>query len=322
MNYLCDCKYRFFQYKDLQENKIYSIIKLCVSLYFPYFFFILFFVGCADNIKSQNLQKDSKQKEYLYGIGYGASFQEAKQYAIKDLSTNLQVSIKFVAKDVVRQKDNSLQTSGIAEVSLESAIKDLPALEIEKQTKKDNKFSVRVRVEKSLLQSQILNRIQANQQTLDSLLETCNTPPFHKYKDFKQILEDYKNDLAIYQILSKNMSYNSALTIHYQDISNSLPNYNIKLEFQHDNPNNIKVQRTLYSELGKFIKIDSSATKTLEILIENADITMVYLSFYDCNKKLENVVKINTYLPYNTFYQAQQITRFGAIVYKNIEATN
>ena len=98
----------------------------------------LFFVGCNVANDTKNRHLDSKKSQYLYGNGSSYSLEAAKQYAIKDLVTNLQVSIKYSAKDSTTQVNNTLHTRASSDIVIESQIKDLPAIEIDKITKKDN----------------------------------------------------------------------------------------------------------------------------------------------------------------------------------------
>lgn len=248
--------------------------------------------------------------EYFEGTGYGNTPQQAKSAAIKDLSTNLQVSVKYSAQDVTTRQNNELQTSGYTNVSLESQIKDLPGLEVVKETKKKDQYIVQVRVDKALLQSQILNRVQSNQAILNSVLQSCNTIGFSNQDKFKKAFRDYQKDLSLYNIVSKNTSYGSMDLARYNEAANALPSYKVNIKFDNELSSNDDAKRIIYTELGKFIKIDDDSKNIVEILVSGNDSLVLYFDFYDCNGKLDSNVKFDA-----------TRNRLGPIVYKGLEAS-
>lgn len=279
----------------------------------------LFFVGCNVANDTKNRHLDSKKSQYLYGNGSSSSLEAAKQYAIKDLVTNLQVSIKYSAKDSTTQVNNTLHTRASSDIVIESQIKDLPAIEIDKITKKDNMIFVRVRVDKNLLQAQIANRLQNNKQTLDSLLQFCQTPAFNQYKHFKHVMQDYKNDVSLYQVLSKDMLYATEELSNYQEIIDILPSYRVNIEFKGLQSYKNELKHILHAELSKFIKIDDEATKTLRVVVNDESVVMFYLNFYDCHNNIETSLQINTYMSGENIHINTQKGRIGAIIYKGIQ---
>lgn len=273
--------------------------------------------GCATS-ESSLKNNTSKNANYLYGEGFDDTFELAKQNAIRDLSTNLQVSIKYSSVDSTQQINNSFQTSGNNTTIVESQIKDLPAIEIDTNSYKNNKYFVRVKVEKSLMQSQIFNRLQSNEQKLDSMLHTCHSPQFQEYKQFQHIFKQYINDIQVYRILTKNMNFNSDIVQQYQRIANALTQYAITFENTHLENATI-VQNIVSGELSKFVKIDNQATKHITIAFYANKTLVVNLSFYDCNNQLETFKQINTYLSLKDLQDEAKRSRLGAIIYKALE---
>lgn len=277
------------------------------------------FVACsntnATNLDSKNMQNS----KYFYGEGSGSTFDAAKAEAIKDIATNLQVSVKYNSLDSTRQQGEMLTTTGFSNVALESQIKDLPAIEVTKSSKKDNIFTIKVRLEKSILQNQILNRINSSQNLLESMLETCKDTSFTNHNKFIQTLKDYKKDVFLYQIITKNSAYGSAILLEYNAIANALPRYQVNITFKDENIINNDIKNIIYAELSKFIKIDNDASKILNINVNNSDVAVLYLNFYDCANKLESSLKIDTFLHYSDLSSQKSQKRFAAIFYKNLK---
>ncbi|TLD83404.1 LPP20 family lipoprotein [Helicobacter trogontum] len=276
---------------------------------------LLSLYGCKD-VKNASLNKDKPSKDYIYGEGSGVNFDLAKQYALQDLATNLQVSIRYSTQQNIAQHNNTLQTSGISNTLLESKIKDIPSVEVEKTTKKDNRVNVRVRVSKEVLEGSIRNRIIHAQNDLQTILQTCNQVSFSQYKKFKTKLSGLKEDIALYQALTKNMSYGNAMILDFQNMISTYPSYALHWElnglynYQND------IQAIITTELSKFIKINPQAKQTLYIKANNDNPLQFLLQFYDCKNNLENAIQINTHASKNDMLQGSKKSRLGAIIYK------
>lgn len=287
--------------------------------------------GCASTKDCANMRdckntKDLSHKintaldsRYIYGQGSSQSFDLAKQHAIQDLATNLQVSVKYSMQQNTQQKDNILQTSGLSKTFLESKMKDIPSIEVEKTWKNDGRTYVRVRVDKLILEGAIMNRIQNEQQRLQSILAVCQTPAFSQYKMFKKIFLELQNDIQIYQILTKNMRYGDDIIAGFQNSFARFPDYAIKWDLQNLDGYEDEVRAILVSELSKFITIDSKSKQSLYITTNFDNTFRLFLHFKDCKNNPETTIQIDTHADKKAILQGKQRARFGAIIYKTLE---
>lgn len=295
--------------------QIYKIVKcLCIIM-------CISIQGCK-SAKELNLEKKdiTTNTSYIYGQGSGSSLEVAKQYAIQDLATNLQVSIKYSMQQNTLQKDNTLQTSGLSNTFLESKIKDIPQIEVEKTWKKGNNIYVRVRVSKSVLEGIIKNRIQNAEQKLQAMLNSCETIAFSKYNNFKKIFMELQNDITLYQILTKDTSYGNTTIATFQNALATLPMYKIKWDLQNLYGCENELRSIITAELSKFIKINTQATRTLHITTTNDNTLRLFLNFKDCNDNPENTIQIDTRENKKDILKGKQRVRVGAVIYKTIEA--
>lgn len=291
---------------------------LCIFIYALICIMLFGLHGCG-NAKDTSFNRDKINKGYIYGEGSGPNFDLAKQYALQDLATNLQVSIKYSTQQNVNQNNDTLQTSGMTNTFLESKIKDIPSVEVEKTTKQGNKVNVRVRVSREVLEGSIVNRITHAQTELSAMLQTCNQVSFSKYKKFKKILSELKEDIALYQALTKNMSYGNAMLLNFQNSISTLPNYALHWEIDSLHSYKQEAQAIFAAELSKFIKIDPNAKQTLHIKVSNNNPLQFLLEFHDCKNNLESAIQINTHASQHDILQGSKKSRFGAIVYKAID---
>lgn len=259
-------------------------------------------------------------QNYIYGQGSSSSFEAAKQYAIQDLATNLQVSISYSMQQNTQQKDDSLQINGLSRTFLESKMKDIPSIEVEKTWKKGNNIYVIVRVEKSVLEGAIINRIQNTTQKMQAMFSLCETLAFSKYRKFKKMFGELQNDITLYQILTKNMNYGNTIIATFQKELSTFPAYKIVWDLQNLYGYENEIQAILTSELSKFIKIDMQAKRTLYVTTNTDDILRLFLHFKDCENNPENTIQIDTHANKKDMLQGAQRARLGAIIYKAIES--
>ncbi|MWV61467.1 hypothetical protein DCO58_09395 [Helicobacter saguini] len=281
------------------------------------------FVGCGGAISG--VKKDSKTPQYLYGQGSGSSFEVAKAEAIKDLSTNLQVSVKYNAVDNTRQNNDKLSTTGYSNIALESQIKDLPSIEVVKNVKKGNIYQAQVRVDKNILQDSIFTRLNASESVLDSILQECGTPSFSTFEKFKKVLREYKRDVNLYQIISKNASFNAEKLNDYEKIANNKPRYNVITNADSVGLNPRIASITL-SEIDKFITLDSNAKSALFVGFDEAlsDNFRIDFRFFSCkgDSKLDSAISVNTHIKARELGEEKNLRRIGPIIYKAIKDHN
>lgn len=295
----------------MYKRGILQLLYTCITC-----FVLSIFAGCA-----QSPTHDSKNVAYIYGEGSGANFEMAKQRAIQDLATNLQVSVKYSMQQQTRQNNQSLQTSGMSNMQLESKIKDIPSIEVVSTTKKGNITNVRVRVLQSVLEGAIHNRIQAAQQQLYAMLETCDAIPFKQHRAFKKTLQELQGDIALYRSLTKDMSYGNAALSTFQESVAELPTYAVVWELSELGEHEREVQTILNAEMSKFIKINGSATRTIHVQTNTDDVVRFFLRFSDCKNNPENTIQINTHIKKHAIANGAQRARLGAVIYKGIEAS-
>lgn len=297
----------------MQKNKIlYSIYAIiCIAW--------LGIQGCKST-NDLTYTKNNNQPSYIYGEGYGFNFDIAKQNAIQDLATNLQVSITYSMQQDTQQKDNAMQINGLSKTSLETKIKDIPSIEVDKTWKQGNKVYLRVRVDRMVLEGAIMNRIQKSQQKLQTMLLPCETISFSHYRQFKKYFEELSSDITLYQILTKNMSYGNSMIASFQNSLAISPTYSISWDLHnlHDYEEEIKV--IFISELSKFIKISSNAKQILHITANSDNNIRFFLHFKDCKYNPENTIQIDTYTNKKSMLNGMQKARLGAIIYKAIES--
>ena len=301
--------------KNISYNKPFIFLGESMRKLFVVVAFIAVFIQACGLKKSVALEGDG----YYYGEGRGVTFELAKQNAIKDLTTNLQVSVKYTSTNTTTQTNDTLQYSGSTNVSLESQIKDLPAIEVYKQSKKKNNHEVEVRLSKATLKNQMLTRVQKAQGSLDSMIGACKSTSFKNHEDFKRTFKEYSGNVALYQIAANDFTFGSDSVLQYQNIAASEPKYSVKISFEEDSPLNKDVERAIFTELSKIIKIDNNSNMPLEIQVDNTSRLVLHFDFYDCQNKLEDSKKVDTFTDFQSFSEKSKLARLGPIIYKALE---
>ena len=106
----------------------------------------LFIIACSMTSSHANKNLYKKDVQYFYGVGYGDTLTLAKENALKDLATNLQVSVQFKTQNTVYQSNQSLETIGNTSLSLESSLKDLSGIEVDAVKKTNKEYEVHVKI--------------------------------------------------------------------------------------------------------------------------------------------------------------------------------
>lgn len=271
-----------------------------------------FLAGCASGVK-----KDSKMPQYIYGQGLGTSFEMAKAQAIKDLSTNLQVSIKYQEQNVTTQRDNTLSQSGYSNVTAESSLKNLPEVEITQNKKIKNNYEVQVRVDKMKLMQSVQLQVDNNAQELSGMLGNCGRTNIMNHQKFVKIFKEYQQNLSFYRVLSEDYSFEDAHLREFSNIAAQLPRYNIRVS---NELNMSDLDDILRNELQKFVRQDSNAPLA-NVSLESSGTRgyVVSFLFYGCNANEGAIkgIRIDTHL------NAKEMTnrglqRLGPIVYKGL----
>lgn len=276
--------------------------------------FVVFILCCFFSVAM------GKDGNYFYGEGSGSSKQEAKAQALKDLATNLQVSVQYSATDTTSHTNNTLTSSGSSNISLQSQIKDLPGIEVYEEKKKGSTFHAKVRVNKAQLQNALYGKVSTSQARLVAMAGSCFSVPFKSYNAFKRTLKDYKRDLTLYQIVSKNMNYGTAELVRYEKMAGILPRYKLEAAWSGFSDNDEVIGRIVSSELDKFITRDSNADSTLYVKIFNdTGLLALHLQFSDCEGNPDSVIDIKTDLRTSSLHEEKNQRRIGPVIYKQIE---
>ncbi|WP_181881841.1 LPP20 family lipoprotein [Helicobacter sp. MIT 14-3879] len=273
-------------------------------------------IACSHHAlhSSNNLYK--KDFEYLYGVGYGKKLNIAKENAIKDLITNLQVSVKFTSQNTTMQNNQSLETIGNASTFLESSFNNLTGVEIDDVRHEKNNITVRVKIAKTILQAQIMQKVQNAQDFLESSTNKCGSPSFKEFKKFQAAFKEWQNNISLLQSLTKN-SY-EIQTQQYASMIAHNPNYNLVIDFKSISQYQQEIANILTTELNKFITINKAAKNTVHVQIIQDKEIHLYFTFNNCKGEIEHSLHINTYMPESSLSDANNKTRLGAIIYKNI----
>lgn len=281
------------------------IVLLCCFIYF---------ISCSSNNLGA-LDNDSKNASYLYGIGYGKDANSAKENAIKDLATSLQVSIQVQAQNTTVHNDYSLKTSGIQHASLESGFTDLSGIELDKVSKAGDLVVVRVRATKAILRSQILQRMKAKQDFLKASIEKCGYPSLKSYEMFKIYLKELQNDINVISALGGSMTSYQLEVKDYGAIAARKLSYDLNVEQSIYVPDVLPI---LLAELSKFMIISKESTRTINAKITSDKYIGLELVFLDCNGDVEDSININSYIDRHKLNSNNNKTRLGAFIYKTL----
>ncbi len=252
---------------------------------------------------------------YFYGIGHGSDINKAKENAIRDLITNLQVTVQFQTHSITTHNNQSLESSGMQYAFFESDFKNLRGLEVERVQHKNNQTIAHVRILKSSLQAQIAQKVQIMQDSLESLLQKCDSLSLKSFRIFQSTFKQWQNNVMLLQSLTDNFSlYNQRLKA-YGALAMSKPSYNLVIESPKLDSDILAI---ISGELNKFIVISQDAQNILRLKIIHDDSIRLYLIFEDCKGDREHSIQIDTYLTESSLKSNKNKIRLGAIIYKSI----
>ena len=274
--------------------------------------FALLLASCAKNEKSK--ENHYPDNAYIYGEGYGSSYELAKQAAIKDITTALQVNVRYSDISSITQDNNSLSTSGMSNVYLDSNIKNLSNVEVvESQENKDG-FKVRARINKIIMQSQLIESIYKEEHQMDNMIKTCGMPSLRDFNKMKTIFTTYQNDILLYNALSK-LPLESE-NAKYQSMLNNPPSYELRFFFNTRSSHNKDIESIITPEIGRFVSINPDSNIHIDVNVEYRQNIEIIIKVYDCNNSIILQIPINTYI--NTANYDNNRQRLGPIVYKRI----
>lgn len=278
----------------------------------------LLFLGCQDSPKPPSWYYQSQNdKDNLYGVASDKNLQAAKDNAITDMLSHLQVNVRS-STSLSQKYSDGIESSNMSQV-IEKSISQTTLSNVSYQTEHvGNVYFVRAMVEKQDFIAQLKKEQKSALDTLQSLNLACGDITL---KEYNTLLQELGKALGTQNYLNALGASSNASALLYADIleSNS-PKPRIALVIENPTQEGASVLTThLQKELVKFYRLDSQASQQLRVSFQmpspasiKANITII-----DCKGNPTFVTQISESLPNNTDVD-KLAGRVGVLMYKKL----
>ncbi len=226
-------------------------------------FVIVFFLSCAANKQNEKfppswyLNAKQNDNNYIYGVGEGKTFLQAKSRALKVMSASLNVYVNFIINKQIIKVNNQLQSTYSKNIKANKEVKTkqiaFPNVKVVKKSHIKDVYFVMLKTNKRLLSkykkddflythSKILNMYNSsNKQTKLKQIKTLLS--------LKKQITKAKHQAAIVYAIDNSFDYKKYFFI-YQNIQNKLEklqqNISIKIKIKNQ-------YKTIKDELNIFL---------------------------------------------------------------------
>ncbi len=279
---------------------------------------ILFFLGCQDTPKPPNWYYQSQSdKDNLYGVASDKNLQSAKDNAITDMLSHLQVNVSS-STSLSQKYSDGIESSDMSQV-IQKNITQTTLSNVSYQTERvGNAYFVRAIVKKQDFITQLKKEQESALNALQSLNLTCQDITLKEYNTLVQELgkalgaQNYLDALGI--------SSNASALLYANILESNSPKPRITLVFENPTQEGVSALTThLQKELVKFYRLDSQASQQFRISFTMPNTTNIKanITITDCKGNPTFATQISESLPDNTDVD-KLANRTGVLIYKKL----
>ncbi len=278
----------------------------------------LLLLGCQDTPKPPSWYYQSQSdKHNLYGVGSDRNLQIAKDNAITDMLSHLQVNISS-STNLVQKYSDGIESSDMSQM-IEKSIAQTTLSNVSYQTERvNNAYFVRAMVKKQDFIAQLQKEQKQALKVLQSLNLKCQDITL---KEYNTLLQELTKALGAQNYLDALGVSSNASTLLYADVleSNS-PKPRIALMFDKPAQEGVPALTThLQKELVKFYRLDPQSSQKFLVSFQmpSAASIKVNIAIIDCKGNPTFATQISESLPNNTDVD-KLANRAGVLVYKKL----
>lgn len=279
---------------------------------------ILFFLGCQDTPKPPNWYYQSQSdKDNLYGVASDKNLQSAKDNAITDMLSHLQVNVRS-STSLSQKYSDGIESSDMSQV-IQKNITQTTLSNVSYQTERvGNAYFVRAIVKKQDFITQLKKEQESALNALQSLNLTCQDITLKEYNTLVQELgkalgaQNYLDALGV--------SSNASALLYANILESNSPKPRITLVFENPTQEGVSALTThLQKELVKFYRLDSQASQQFRISFTMPNTTNIKanITITDCKGNPTFATQISESLPDNTDVD-KLANRTGVLIYKKL----
>lgn len=279
---------------------------------------ILFFLGCQDTPKPPNWYYQSQSdKDNLYGVASDKNLQSAKDNAIADMLSHLQVNVSS-STSLSQKYSDGIESSDMSQV-IQKNITQTTLSNVSYQTERvGNAYFVRAIVKKQDFITQLKKEQESALNALQSLNLTCQDITLKEYNTLVQELgkalgaQNYLDALGV--------SSNASALLYANILESNSPKPRITLVFENPTQEGVSALTThLQKELVKFYRLDSQASQQFRISFTMPNTTNIKanITITDCKGNPTFATQISESLPDNTDVD-KLANRTGVLIYKKL----
>ncbi|WP_394958464.1 LPP20 family lipoprotein [uncultured Helicobacter sp.] len=279
---------------------------------------ISFFLGCQDTPKPPNWYYQSQSdKDNLYGVASDKNLQSAKDNAITDMLSHLQVNVSS-STSLSQKYSDGIESSDMSQV-IQKNITQTTLSNVSYQTERvGNAYFVRAIVKKQDFITQLKKEQESALNALQSLNLTCQDITLKEYNTLVQELgkalgaQNYLDALGV--------SSNASALLYANILESNSPKPRITLVFENPTQEGVSALTThLQKELVKFYRLDSQASQQFRISFTMPNTTNIKanITITDCKGNPTFATQISESLPDNTDVD-KLANRTGVLIYKKL----
>lgn len=289
-----------------------------VSAFCALCFSALCFNACKDAPPSWYFSAQS-DKENLYGVGSGANLQSAKDNALNDMLSTLQVELDSQTS-LNQSFSNGIESSNMS-LQIEKHIAKTTLSNVTYKTElAGNTYYARAQISKATFIKQLKEEQKALAKELSALNLTCEDLNLSEFSALNAKLEEAQQTQNYLYALGSEGNLSLARYVSLWQANAPKPKLALVLE----NPNAYgakEMQSALQKELVKFYRLDSSSSQKALFSFELLSPTALEatLKITNCKGDTTLVLQISANIPSPNMDKLAQ--RAGVILYKKLEAS-
>lgn len=279
---------------------------------------ILFFLGCQGTPKPPNWYYQSQSdKDNLYGVASDKNLQSAKDNAITDMLSRLQVNVSS-STSLSQKYSDGIESSDMSQV-IQKNITQTTLSNVSYQTERvGNAYFVRAIVKKQDFITQLKKEQESALNALQSLNLTCQDITL---KEYNTLVQELGKALGVQNYLDAlGVSSNASALLYANILESNSPKPRITLVFENPTQEGVSALTThLQKELVKFYRLDSQASQQFRISFTMPNTTNIKanITITDCKGNPTFATQISESLPDNTDVD-KLANRTGVLIYKKL----
>ncbi|MFC3868375.1 LPP20 family lipoprotein [Helicobacter equorum] len=273
-------------------------------------------LGCHDTPTPPSWYYESQSDtNNLYGVGNAKNLQTAKDNAIADMLSHMQVSISSNSH-LKQQYRDGVESSTISQ-SIDKDITKTTLSNVSYTTKHvGGEYFVRAQITKQDFIAQLQKTQKQALQTLQSLNLTCQDITLSQYKTLAQELDKAFGTKSYLDALGETLDI--SLSPYMQILESNSPKPTIALVFE-SSLDSSWLKNYLQKELIKFYRLSPQSSQKITISFSMPTPTSIklHVTITDCNANPTFVTQISESLPTNASLDTLG-NRVGVLLYKKL----